>query len=241
MTAIIIIIIFLVLYLVRNRIKGVSTSQWVYVTIMFGTLYLACMQFVGGIYNVPSASMEPTLKIGDYIAGVRVGGVLDNGEIKRGDVVIFKAPSVPRTMYIKRVIGIPGDNIEFHDDKTFTVNGKTLGKLKAENDKFMIFVATDDRKGLPYEFIIDKSIPFLNAKDQWSVPKDFYFMAGDNRDHSWDSRYWENPPGTPVPLRGLVRSDKIVARYISTLFNFNLFSTYDPLEVSLKVLRNNDN
>ncbi|WP_339389289.1 signal peptidase I [Xenorhabdus sp. PB61.4] len=212
-----------------------------FVSMAVCTVYLFSMRYVAGIYTIPSASMEPTLDIGDYIVGIRVGGLLDSGDIKRGDITAFKAPSVPRTLYIKRVLGIPGDVVEYHKNKEFTVNGKTVGKFVSELGDLMIFSDVEERTGKTYNFVIDKSTPFLKSKNRWEVPDDYYFMVGDNRDHSWDARYWENPPGTPKLLRGLIKKDQIVSRYVTTLFNFKLFDSYDPLEAELRIIRNNGN
>jgi len=239
MTSIFLVAAALIVILIKSVLSKKRVSQWVSVSLVFCIFYLGMMRFVGGIYNVPSDSMQPSLKKGDYIAGLRVGGFADDGKLQRGDVVIFSAPSVPRTMYIKRIIGVAGDVITYQSDKTFLINGITAGTLRYENDKLAVFTATEVRTGMKYEFLIDKKVPFLKSRAKWVVPQGYYFMAGDNRDHSWDSRYWENPPGTPHNLRGLVHEDQIAARYVGTLFNLNLFDSYDPLEGALKVIRKN--
>ncbi|EOC0011576.1 signal peptidase I [Cronobacter turicensis] len=239
MTSIVIVFAALLLLLFRNVFRGKKMQPWLRLSLIFCAFYLTMLCFIGGIYNVPSESMQPTLKTGDYIVGVKIGGLADNGEIQRGDVVIFNAPAVPRTFYIKRVIGVAGDVISYQPDKTFTINGVKTGTLKYENDKIAVFKSTGARSLQEYEYLIDKTVPFLKSRDKWVVPVGYYFMAGDNRDHSWDSRYWENPPGTPQNRRGLVRKDQIVARYVVTLFNLNLINTYDPLEGALRVIRKN--
>ncbi|MDE1497118.1 signal peptidase I [Xenorhabdus bovienii] len=239
MNSIAVVLVLLVLLLAKNILQKKKPARWVFVAMGVCVIYLFSMRYVGGIYNVPSASMAPTLDVGDYIINVRVGGLLDNDDIKRGDVTAFKAPSVPRTLYIKRVMGVPGDVVEYHKNKEFTVNGKPVGTLVSETEKLMVFRDKAERTGKSYEFVIDKSTPFLKSKDKWVIPDDYYFMVGDNRDHSWDGRYWENPPGTPKPLRGLIKKDQIDSRYVRTLFNFNLFDSYDPLEAELRIIRNN--
>lgn len=241
MISIVVVLILLALLAVKNVLQKKKPALWVFVAIAVCAIYLFCMRFIGGIYNVPSASMEPTLDVGDYIVGVRVGGLLDNGDIKRGDVAIFKAPAVPRTFYIKRVMGIPGDVVEYNQNKEFTVNNVPVGKVISETGKLLVFRDQLERSGKHFEFVIDKSTSFLRSKDKWIIPDSYYFMVGDNRDHSWDGRYWENPPGTPKPLRGLIKKDQIESRYVATLFNFKLFDSYDPLEAELRIIRNNDN
>lgn len=239
MISIVVVLVLLTVLLAKNVLQKNKPARWVFVAIAVCVAYLFCMRFVGGVYNVPSASMEPTLDVGDYIVGVRIGGLLDNGDIKRGDVAVFKAPSVPRTLYIKRVMGRPGDVVEYHQNKSFTVNNIPVGKVISENDKLLVFQEQSERTGEDYEFVIDKSTPFLKSKDKWVIPDDYYFMVGDNRDHSWDGRYWENPPGTPKHLRGLIKKDQIESRYVARLFNFKLFDSYDPLEAELRIIRNN--
>ncbi len=239
MTAIQVVLALLIILLAKNGWQKKKPASWVYVGIAVCVIYALSMRFIGGIYTVPSASMEPTLDVGDYTVNVRVGGLLDSGDVMRGDVIAFKAPSVPRTLYIKRVLGMPGDVVQYLPNKTFTVNGKPVGSLVSETDTLMVFRDTEERTGQDYEFVIDKSTPFLKSRDEWVIPADYYFMIGDNRDHSWDGRYWENPPGTPKHLRGLVKKDQIDSRYVKTLFNFKLFDSYDPLEAELRIIRNN--
>lgn len=239
MISVFFVLVILVILLIKNVLHHKKPARWVVFASVVCGIYLVCLRFLGGVYNVPSASMQPTLDVGDYIIGVRVGGLFDNGDIKRGDVAVFKAPSVPRTLYIKRVLGIPGDVISYHQNKTFTVNDVEVGKIVAENKHFIVFGARSERAGKDYEFIVDKTTPFFRSKDNWVIPNDYYFMVGDNRDHSWDSRYWENPPGTPQPLRGLIKKDQIESRYVAKLFNFRFFDSYDPLETELRIIRNN--
>lgn len=240
MISVLVVFILLICLLIKNVLQKKKPARWLYVSLSVCVIYLFSMKYLGGIYTVPSASMEPTLDVGDYIVGVRIGGLLDNGDIHRGDIVSFNAPSVPRTIYIKRVMGVPGDIVEYHQDKQFTVNGKTVGTLVSQTDHLMVFSDNAERTSQRYEFVLDKTTPFLQSKDKWVIPADYYFMIGDNRDHSWDSRYWENPPGTPKPLRGLVKKDQMQSRYIKTLFNLKLFDTYDPLETELRIIRDND-
>lgn len=229
--------VILVVILARDFIKRRKPQPWLVVALALSLTLFMSEKWVGAVYSVPTGSMLPTYKVGDYVAAVRLGGLLDDGKLMRGDVAVFKAPSVPRTLYTKRIIGIPGDVIEFGADKTYRINGKVLGQKTAEKDSFLVFTANDERNGKPYKFVIDTRAAYVPTKGRWVIPEGYYFMAGDNRDHSWDSRYWENPPGTPKPLRGLVSLDRIDARVTFTLFNFNLFNTYDALDAQMAVIR----
>lgn len=232
-------VLFIVLLAIlgRDAIKRRKPQPWLVIALSLSVALLASERWVGAIYSVPTGSMQPSYEVGDYVTAVRLGGLLDDGRLMRGDVAVFKAPSVPRTLYTKRVIGIPGDVIEFDTDKTYRVNGKVLGQKIAEKEGFQVFTANDERFGKPYRFVIDTRAAYVPTKGHWVIPEGYYFMAGDNRDHSWDSRYWENPPGTPKPLRGLVSLDRIDARVTHTLFNFKLFNSYDSLDVQMSVIR----
>lgn len=241
MITVLVILVVLLFIITKSVLRGNRPALWVRTGGVVCLAYLLLLAFVGGIYNVPSSSMSPSLKVGDYILALRVGGIADSGDIKRGDVVIFDAPAVPRTMYMKRVLGIPGDVIEYSSDKHFRINGKLTGTLVRQTEDLDEYRDVSERNSISYLYVTDKKIPFLNSRDKWMIPEGYYFMAGDNRDHSWDSRYWENPPGTPKPLRGLVRKASIKARYVTTLFNLSLFKSYDPLETEMRIIRNNDN
>lgn len=139
-------------------------------------------------YKVPTGSMEDTILVGDFILankfvyGARLP-VVDwrlpaVHDIKPGDVVIFKYPLDPSTNYIKRCVAGPGDVVELKD-KVVYVNGKVFPN--PPDSKF-----TDARiRKRPYDH--------QDSRDNWGphrVPDDCYFMMGDNRDNSSDSRYW---------------------------------------------------
>ncbi|WP_434526452.1 signal peptidase I [Photorhabdus asymbiotica] len=239
MTGIPVLLVFLVILLIRDGFKRRKPQPWLTLSLSLCVCLLVSNRWFSAIYRVPTASMEPTLHPGDYVSGVRFNGLLDDGKIQRGDIVVFKAPVAPRTLYIKRVIGIPGDVIEFDKNKTYRVNGKPLGTLVKTVRQYSIYSATSDRSNAPYHFVIDNKTTYVPTKGLWQIPKDYYFMAGDNRDHSWDSRYWENPPGTPKHLRGLVPYERIEARFITSLFNFLPFSHYDTMNGAMQVVRKN--
>ena len=114
--------------------------------------------------KVPSGSMEKTIMTGDRLFGGRLSYVFT--EPKRGDIVIFKFPDDEKVLYIKRIIGLPGETVEVKDGGVY-INGE---KLKED----YLSVVTEGEFG-PYE-----------------VPEDHYFMMGDNRNNSADSRYWHN-------------------------------------------------
>lgn len=138
--------------------------------------------------TVPTGSMENTIMPKDNIIGFRLAYKFTTP--KRGDIIIFKYPDDENEQYIKRIIGESGDHVEIKDAKIY-INGseKPLDEpyLKEEWN-----VETG-----PYEF---------------DVPEDSYLVLGDNRNNSWDARYWENT---------YVKKDKIVGKGIVKYFPFN--------------------
>ena len=163
-------------------------------------------------FYIPSSSMEPNLLVGDrlfvskYTYGYSKHSFpfspnLFSGRIlydkpKRGDVIVFKTPADNRTDYIKRLIGLPGDTIQFIDGDVY-LNENQILKTKIENlitlncGKFFINSIAYEEKlpnGKKYIAVYDKNNNFQNS-DKFTVPKDHYFFLGDNRDCSKDSRF----------------------------------------------------
>lgn len=116
--------------------------------------------------TVPTGSMENTIMPGDRIIALRLTYYFS--EPQRGDIVVFKYPDDESTLYVKRVIGLPGETVEVKDGKVY-INGAD----KPLNDDFVKDEPVGDYG--PYE-----------------VPEDCYFMMGDNRNNSLDSRFWVN-------------------------------------------------
>ena len=133
-------------------------------------------------YKMPSGSMLETLQIGDCILVKKFAYYLQ--EPQRRDIVVFEYPKDPNRDFIKRIIGLPGETIEIKDKKVF-INGKPLNEPYAEfKDPENIF-----NKNHP-AYYID---PYAHNRDNFGpkvIPINNYFMMGDNRDFSQDSRYW---------------------------------------------------
>ena len=140
--------------------------------------------FVVQAFKIPSGSMKPTLQVGDHILvnkfiyGVKIPYlstvVLPVKDPQRGDIVVFKFPVDPRKDFIKRVIAVPGDVVEIRD-KTIFINGRRV------NHDYGVF--SDPRT-------IAGNLKPRDNLGPITVPKDALFVMGDNRDESFDSRFW---------------------------------------------------
>lgn len=147
-------------------------------------LALFIRAFVVQAFKIPSGSMEPTLQVGDHILvnkfiyGIRLPvtntTVIPVSEPERGDIIVFEYPVEPDKDFIKRVVGVPGDTVEIKDKKVY-VNGRRVDKYPVKHME---------------EDMLSSSV---NKRDNFgpvTVPEDAYFVLGDNRDHSYDSRFW---------------------------------------------------
>lgn len=167
-------------------------------------LVLVVRSFLGEPYQIPSESMVPTLEVGDFVLvnkyayGLRlpVTGtkILSVGEPRRGDVMVFVPPHDPRA-FIKRVIGVPGDRIRIENDVLYVNGARVSYQLVREFDI--------DLAGAPRSIPVREYVesfegrghtvyryPFREPPREWLVPEGSYFMMGDNRGRSEDSRVW---------------------------------------------------
>lgn len=169
--------------------------------------------FVVEPFRIPSGSMIPTLQIGDFILvqkyayGIRLPviqkKIIETGSPQRGDVVVFRYPEDPSINYIKRLVGLPGDRIEWTSDKKLMLNGELVAEEILEPYTYNSarsgeIQVTRLRETLPsvdgdrqHEVILE---PGLSRTGEWVVPEGHYFMMGDNRDNSADSRFWGYMP-----------------------------------------------
>lgn len=145
-------------------------------------LALFIRKFIIQAYKIPSGSMLETLQIGDHILVNKFIFYFNDPE--RGDIIVFKYPVDKKRDFIKRVIGMPGDSLEIKDKNIF-INGELL------NEPYTIFKDKTNafRRGHP-SYLND---PYIRNRDNFGpliIPEGKYFMMGDNRDFSQDSRYW---------------------------------------------------
>jgi signal peptidase I len=166
---------------------------------LFGTT------FVVQAFKIPSESMEPTLLVGDHLlvnkfvfegTGAWYENLLPYRPIRRGDIVVFKFPFDDHPHYVKRVIGLPGDRVRISAEQVY-INGVRLREPYAVHDP-----TGDDLVAENFPPVDGRFTP-VGLRPEWAneianyvqrgelvVPPGRYFVMGDNRDRSWDSRYW---------------------------------------------------
>ncbi|MBS34966.1 MAG: signal peptidase I [Thiotrichales bacterium] len=170
---------------------------------------LVLRSFIAEPFRIPSNSMMPTLLTGDFILvnkftyGIRIPvlgtKIISIGTPQRGDVVVFKYPRDPSIPYIKRVVGVPGDNVEYYN-KNLYINGEQV-----EQEELGIFTGfgsgvgmtgmtekTELLPGRPHAILV-RDMP-SGRRYQAEVAPGNYFVLGDNRDNSRDSRFWGTVP-----------------------------------------------
>ncbi|AKE62151.1 peptidase (plasmid) [Citrobacter amalonaticus Y19] len=234
MKPLIFVFIISVLYLAYQLLRSRRPKHWLIVSSSLSLAVILSFQFLGGVFLIPTESMSPTIKPGDLVIAQRVGGLFDHRAVQRGDVLVFNAPSVPGVYYVKRVLGIPGDTVTYNEDKVFSINGKQNGSLIKKDAFTTQYQAETDTAGQSYIFETDNRIGYVQTGKKWIIPEGYYFMVGDNRDHSLDSRYWDNPPGTPKNLRGLIHHESLVGRVNFKIVNLGFLARGDSGDRSIK-------
>lgn len=137
-------------------------------------------------YKIPSGSMLNTLLIGDHILVNKVAYLFTKP--KNGDIIVFEYPLEPEKDFIKRVIAVPGDRIKMVNKKVF-LNGKPLDEGYTRYESEMVFPE------------------YMNPRDNFeeiTIPKGYYFVMGDNRDASFDSRFWGFVPEKSIKGKALI-------------------------------------
>jgi signal peptidase I len=232
-------------YARRRRGADAPAPWWV----EYGAAFFPVVLIVFGLrsfviepFQIPSGSMIPTLLKGDFILvnkftyGIRLPvidkKIIDINSPKRGEIMVFRYPPDPSQDYIKRIVGLPGDRVEYNE-KRLTINGEPVPT--AESGTYLhtdlLYYSpkyTEKLGGTGHDILLEREAPpfvpgnrienypfrenctYTNRGFGCTVPPGYYFVMGDNRDNSLDSRVW-----------GFVPDENIVGRAFFIWFNFN--------------------
>lgn len=230
-------------YARKNRAAGAPSPWWVEYGASFFPVILIVFglrSFVVEPFKIPSGSMIPTLLVGDFILvnkftyGIRLPvinkKVISINDPDRGDVMVFRYPADPSMDYIKRVVGLPGDKVEYIN-KRLRINGEEVQTSEAGNylhpDRLYYSPQFTEQLGkVEHNILNEREAPafvpqvlnfpnrdnctYTSSGVRCTVPEGHYFVMGDNRDASSDSRVW-----------GFVPDENIVGRAFLVWFNFN--------------------
>ena len=190
-------------------------------------IVLLLRSFLAEPFRIPSSSMMPTLLIGDFILvnkfsyGLKLPVVdyefLDFGSPERGDVIVFRYPVDPHEDYIKRVVGLPGDQI-LYQKKRLYVNGKEVSSeyltryvgIGSGRDMSGAELKQEQLGEVSHQILQRPEIFRGDGEGRWTVPEGSYFVMGDNRDNSLDSRYW-----------GFVPEGHVVGKAVAVWMNWD--------------------
>ncbi|MFL6671720.1 MAG: signal peptidase I [Massilia sp.] len=216
-------------------------SRWYGLVGIGGAVLLALFLFRAFLYEpfrIPSTAMSPTVPAGSRIIvqkfgyghytayGMRVSGPPPSAPLKRGDIIVFDHPGNPADVYVKRIVGVPGDQVVYRDKHLF-VNGhdSRIGKMddyllpdmprslqhfreRLDDTEFETLADNDKPTGMvqPADFKLRERCVYAAGEMRCAVPAGSYFVLGDNRDNSFDSRHW-----------GFVRSDLVVGKVVKVI------------------------
>ncbi|MFT3960190.1 signal peptidase I [Propionivibrio sp.] len=212
-------------------------------------LVFVLRSFIVEPFKIPSGSMIPTLQVGDFILvnkytyGIRLPvinkKIIEFNTPQRGDVMVFRYPEDPSLDYIKRVVGIPGDKVAYQN-KQLTINGKPVEMRRIDDylhpeRLYYSRQFIEKMDGIEYRVLNDQDAPafipdasrfpyrenclYNNSGVICTVPEGQYFMMGDNRDNSRDSRFW-----------GFVPDENIVGKAFFIWLNFGDLKRIGPFK-----------
>lgn len=197
----------------------VASLQSLLVTVVIAVFVIT---FAVQAFQIPSESMENTLLIGDYLlvnklryGGPTAGNLVPYQPIRRGDIVVFHYPVNPAQHFVKRVIGVPGDHVRLSNRQVW-VNGLPIKESYVRFRRYDHDPFRDDFPKVNYVAAGEEAFWFeqlkrVVQKGELIVPEGQYFVLGDNRDESDDSRYWGFVPraniiGSPLLIYWSIRS-----------------------------------
>ena len=209
-------------------VRGVAATagrwawEWVKSLVIAFTLFLIIRAFVIEAFRIPTGSMESTLLVGDFLLvnkavyGAQVPGTSMRlpafGEPERGDVVVFMPPHDQDKNYVKRLVGLPGDTLWMRD-KVLFVNATPVPEPYAQHVDHLDAHAPGMRWQRDYLLDPSDRLHYRPTRDNWGpirIPEGHYFVLGDNRDDSEDSRYW-----------GFVSGSSIKGKPLFVYYSFN--------------------
>jgi len=198
---------------VKNRLQQHGLLQALQSFVYLVVVALFIITFIAQPFRIPSGSMEPTLLVGDFLlvnkdlstARAATASLVPTGVIHRGEIVVFHYPVDPTRDLVKRVIGLPGDRVRLRD-------GHVLIDGRALDEPYAVYRASAPDEYRDQFPRLDRADPSINSRwwiemhqlvhdGELRIPPDRYFVLGDNRNDSEDSRYW-----------GLVPRQSIVGR-----------------------------
>jgi signal peptidase I len=195
---------------------GRWTWEWIKSLAVAFVLFLLIRTFAIEAFRIPTGSMESTLLVGDFLLvnkavyGAQVPGtglrLPAFGEPQRGDIVVFTPPHEPDKNYVKRLVGLPGDTLQMRD-KILHVNGLMVPEPYAQHVDPLDVHAPNMRWQADYLADPALRLNYRPTRDSWGpivVPPGRYFVLGDNRDDSEDSRYWGFVEATAIKGQPLV-------------------------------------
>ena len=192
--------------------------EWVVPALMVTAVLAPLRSAVADWNDVPSGSMEPTILVGDRIFVNKLSYDLKIpfttwrlakwADPQRGDIIVFRSPH-DGTRLVKRVVGVPGDQIELRNDHLL-INGQPASYASMQTESEPTFVVDETVSGRTHRVMIDPQLPARRSFGPIEVPAGQYFVMGDNRDNSFDSRFF-----------GFVPRDSIYGRATLVAMSFD--------------------